>query len=125
MIQGPWQTRRRRATLCGLLCLGLSLYGPLGVAQAPECYYLGNQAIGCDPEQTSGAGDDVTATTPTDPDYPTEDEQPPGDDDRNWLLPAIVVGVAALAAVNHHLQQERQQQDRNDAEGTDRRGLSR
>ncbi|MEN8174439.1 MAG: hypothetical protein ABFS23_01665 [Pseudomonadota bacterium] len=41
-----------------------------------------------------------------------------GDDgDRNWMLPAIVAGVAALAAVNHHLKKEKEQDRGDDAEG--------
>lgn len=51
---------------------------------------------------------------------PREGEEDAGDRDRNWLLPGIVLGAAALAAVSHHVKQEREQDRGDDAEGVRR-----
>jgi hypothetical protein len=115
--------------LRGIVCLAVIFHYQTGMAQGSDCYTVGNQLV-CPSDQASGSGDDVSAGTsdygddvyPGKPDGTGEppDTQPPSrdDDGKNWLLPAIVVGVAALAAVNHHLNKEREQQARDDEQGT-------
>ena len=114
--------RRGRRVLCsGLICVALGLQAPPGLAQTSDCIYLGNRAIGCDQAPTATPAAATTGdAAPNDGQRPGQSSQ--GDDDggggRNWLLPAVVVGVAALAAVNHHLKTEKEQVDRDDSEGT-------
>jgi hypothetical protein len=91
-------------TGAGASCLPPSYQCPTG--QKLECYPLVGQGItagqccSCVPVQSSGGGAQIT---------PGDQEDGERDDDKNWLLPGIVLGVAALAAVNHYVNRERQQ----------------
>lgn len=116
-----------RALQSALLCLTLGLQAPAGFAQTSDCIYLGDRAIGCDQAPTVIPAAAASRTyPPSNDDVLTNDDQQPNDQPpdrhdgggRNWLLPAIVVGVAALVAVNQGLKKEKEQVDRDDSEGT-------
>lgn len=75
--------------------------------------YLQRTCCRCEePAQSSGP---PQVTTP-----PADDGYDDDKRDSNWLLPGIVLGVAALAAVTHHLKQERHQDRGVDTEGVQR-----
>lgn len=77
--------------------------------------YFGDRSIGCD---SAGTSTPKAPVSPNDAQQPRQPSDRHGGGGRNWVLPAIVVGVAALAAVNHQLKKEREQSDRDDSEGT-------
>lgn len=85
--------RRLRALLCRLACVALCASYSISVAQTSDYLLVENHY------------------------NETTNDQPKRDGDRNWLMPAIVVGALALAAVNHHLNKEREQEHRDDSAG--------
>ena len=95
-----------RRALCGLFIIALCLYLPPGMSNP----YGGAGVDYFDPQGGGGI------------DNYDGDQQPIDthrDKDRNWLMPAIVIGVLALAAVNQHVKQEKVQDRGDESDGVD------
>ena len=86
----------RRRALCGLFSMALCLYLPPGMSTP----YGGDGVDYYDPP--GGGGID---------NYGGDEQpiEPHRDKDRNWLVPAIAIGVLALVAVNQYVKTERTQ----------------
>jgi hypothetical protein len=98
-------SRHSHTVLCGLICVALSTNCPVGFAQ--KLYALDDVGL-------PASGQTVTNNGSKQP----ISKGGGGGNGHNWVLPALVIGVAAIIAVNHYLNDEHEQTDRNDTEGT-------
>ena len=101
-----WCRRLTYILLVGLLC---DMPGPVSAQQ--NCYTFGN-TMRCD---------DVNGQSPDSTDEPDSGGNRDREDkrERNWLIPGVVVGAAALIAIGQHLNKERVRPRGNDVEGVE------
>ena len=76
---------------------------------AQNCYYVGNTMQCVDSGST-----DVSTTADPPQDNGGHDS---GKSDRNWLIPGVILGAAALIAIGQHLTKERTEDRGDEAEG--------